>query len=155
MKKSALILCVLFFLPVTAFAEERSTEITTTIPATYTMTIPASQDVTINAERTALSDLKVLGDLAPNQFVRISVKIEAMTNKDNKQAPTLPFTLTNEKTENWTSETWNAEEAASQKVVKLVLKIDNEAWAIAKPGRYEGKIVFTSATGTNKQEMKP
>lgn len=149
MKKSSLILCGLFFLPVAAFAEERSTEITTTIPATYTMTIPASQDVTINAESTALSDLKVLGDLAPNQFVRISAKTEAMTNKDNKQAPTLPFTLTNEKAENWTSETWNAEEAASQKVAKLILKIDNEAWTKAEPGRYEGKIVFTSAIEAN------
>lgn len=147
MKRSSLILCGLFFLPVAAFAEERSTEITTTIPATYTMTIPANQDVTIDAENTALSDLKVSGDLAPNQRVRISAKTEAMTNKDNQQS-TLPFTLTNEKGDVWSSETWDAQEAADQKTAKLNLKIEKETWTKATPGRYEGKIIFSSEIET-------
>lgn len=149
MKKSAFLLCVLFFLPVTAFAEEKSTEITTTIPATYTLTIPTKQDVTVNAEKTVLPDLIVSGDLAPNQIVRVSANTEAMTNKDNAQAPKLLFALTNGSNQPWSEETWTAQEAIDQKKAKLNLTIDKEAWKTAKPGRYEGKINFTSAIETN------
>lgn len=149
MKKSYLMLCALCFLPMTAFAEEKTTEITTTIPSKYTLTIPTSQNVKVNSEKTVLSELKVSGDLAPNQLLRISAKTEAMKNKDNKQAPTLPFSLINDKDEDWTSETWNTEEAASQKSAQLNLKIDKNAWKTAKPGRYEGKIVFTSEFEAN------
>ena len=142
--KRYLFILGIFFLPITALAEEKTTEITTTIPSRYTLTIPANQEIMRNAETTALSELKVSGELAPDQQVRISATIEEMTNMDNKQAPTLPFRLTNEKGEAWTSDTWSAQETADQKAAKLNLKIEKEAWAKTKPGRYEGKIVFTS-----------
>jgi len=143
--KKYLVILGIFFLPITVLAEEKTTEITTTIPSTYTLTIPANQEIMKNAETTALSELKVSGDLAPDQQVRISATIDEMKNKDNKQAPTLPFRLTNEKGEDWTSDTWSAQDAVTQKTAKLNLKIEKEAWAKAKPGRYEGKIIFTSA----------
>lgn len=145
MKKSYLLLCALFLIPVTALAEEQTTEITTTIPSTYSLTIPASQAVTVNTEKTALPDLKVSGDLAPNQQVKVSVRIEAMKNKDNTQAPALPFILTDTAGNSWSTESWTAQEAAEEKTAKVQLKIEKAAWTQAKPGRYEGKIVFTSA----------
>lgn len=145
MKKSYLLLCALFLLPVSALAEEKNTVITTTIPSTYSLTIPANQAVTVNMEKTALPDLKVSGDLAPNQQVRVSARIEAMKNKDNPQAPALPFSLTDTAGNSWSTESWSVEEAVEQKAAKVYLNIEKAAWTQAKPGRYEGKIVFTSA----------
>lgn len=149
MRKSLFLIGILFFLPVTVFAEEKTTVITTTIPATYTLTIPAEQHIEPNAVNTALTGLKVSGELAPDQQVKVSANTEAMKNKDNEQA-TLSFALTNENGDVWRNETWSAQDASDQKNVILNLKIEKEAWNKATSGRYAGKIIFSSKIETIK-----
>lgn len=147
MRKSLFLIGILFFLPVTVFAEEKATVITTTIPATYTLTIPAEQHIEPNAVNTPLTGLKVSGELAPDQQVKVSANTEVMKNKDNEQA-TLSFALTNENGDVWRNETWSAQDASDQKNVILNLKIEKEAWNKATSGRYEGKIIFSSEIET-------
>ena len=144
-KRSLLLWLVLVFLPIPVFAESQETTLTTTIPADYTLTIPSKQDVAVNAGKTALPPIKVSGSLAPNQTVKVATVSEAMKNKDNSKAPTLPFSLTDKTERPWSSGTWNAQDAEDEKTVALFLAIDKDAWEQAKPGRYEGKIVFTTS----------
>ena len=144
-KRSMLLWLVLVFLPIPAFAESQETTLTTTIPAEYTLTIPSKQDVAVNVEKTALPPIKVSGSLAPNQTVKVAIVSEAMKNKDNSKAPSLSFSLTDAAEQPWSSGTWNAQDAEDEKAVALFLAIDKDAWEQAKPGRYEGKIVFTTS----------
>lgn len=146
MKKRSLLLWLVFvFLPIPVFAESQETTLTTTIPADYTLTIPSKQDVAVNTGKTALPPIKVSGSLAPNQTVKVAIRKEAMKNKDNSKAPELPFSLTDKTEQTWNSGTWNAQDAEDEKTVALFLAIDKDAWEQAKPGRYEGKIVFTTS----------
>ena len=144
-KRSILLWLVLVFLPIPVFAESQETTLTTTIPADYTLKIPSKQDVAVNEGKTALPPIKVSGSLAPNQTVKVATVSEAMKNKDNSKAPTLPFSLTDKTERPWSSGTWNAQDAEDEKTVALFLAIDKDAWDQAKPGRYEGKIVFTTS----------
>lgn len=148
MRKSLFLIGILLFLPVTVFAKEETTVITTTIPATYTLTIPSEQHIKPNAVNTPLTGLKVSGELAPDQQVKVSASIEAMKNKHNEQAPTLSFALTNENGDAWNNATWSAQDASDQKNVILNLKIEKEVWNKATSGRYEGKIIFSSEIET-------
>lgn len=137
----ALLLGNLVLFPIVAFAEEQSTELIVEIPTEYTLTIPAAtKDIKHNQELTELGSLKVQGNLAIDQKVKVTATKTPLTYK----VQSIPFTLKDGQNTEWTQGIWTDTEAGSGKEISLKVNITSEEWAKAKAGKYQGKIVFTS-----------
>lgn len=141
-RRIALLLSSLALFPIVALAEEQSTELTVEIPSEYTLTIPATtKDIKHNQELTELGSLKVQGNLAIDQKVKVTAtKIPLKYN-----AQSIPFSLKDEQNAEWTQGFWTEAEANSGKEIPLKINITSEDWAKAKAGKYQGKIIFTSS----------
>lgn len=125
------------------YAENETTEISTSVDSTYTLTIPKKTDIIFNAESTDLTGtLKVTGNVLPTQSVVVTAETKDLYN--SVQNTTLPYKLMNE-TEEFTTSTWNEEELrAENKEFRLSVAIEKSEWDKAEAGSYEGSIVFTA-----------
>lgn len=141
-RRIALLLSSLALFPIVALAEEQSTELTVEIPSEYTLTIPATtQNIQYKQEVTELGTLKVQGNLAAGQKVKVTAAKTLLTYKSQ----VIPFSLKNGENAEWTQDTWTEAEANSGKEIPLKVNITSEDWAKAKAGKYQGKIIFTSS----------
>lgn len=141
-RKFLLLLGGLVLWPTIASAEEKSTEIKVEIPSEYTLTIPATtKNIQYKQEVTELGTLKVQGNLAVGQKVKVIAAKTPLTYKSQ----VIPFSLKNGGNAEWTQDTWTEAEANSGKELRLKVNITSQSWAAAKPGNYQGKIIFTSS----------
>lgn len=141
-RRIALLLSSLALFPIVALAEEQSTELTVEIPSEYTLTIPATtKNIQYKQEVTELGTLKVQGNLAAGQKVKVTAAKTPLTYKSQF----IPFSLKDEQNAEWTQGFWTEVEANSGKEIPLKVNITSEDWAKAKAGKYQGKIIFTSS----------
>lgn len=138
----ALLLVGAMALPV--HAAEKTTTINTSVESKYELTIPATTDIAFNATSTNLNgELKVTGNVKPNETVTVSAVKNKLENQDNASAE-IDFAL-KQGTGDFTSATWNEQELREKtKAISLSVAIEQSAWDNAKAGNYTGGIVFTA-----------
>ena len=138
----ALLLVGAMALPV--HAAEKTTTINTSVESKYELTIPATTDIAFNATSTNLNgELKVTGNVKPNETVTVSAVNNKLENQDNASAE-IDFAL-KQGTGDFTSATWNEHEFREKtKAISLSVAIEQSAWDSAKAGNYTGGIVFTA-----------
>ena len=148
MKRKALAgmmsLVVMATVAVPVHAEEKTTAISTSVESKYELTIPATTEIAFNATSTNLNgELKVTGNVKPNETVTVSAAKNKLKNQSNADAE-IDFSL-KQGVNNFTSATWNETELrGGAKAISLSVAIEQSAWDSAKAGEYTGSIVFTA-----------
>lgn len=137
-------LAVMATVAVPVYAEEKTTAINTSVESKYELTIPTTTDIAFNVTSTNLNgELKVTGNVKPNETVTVSAVKNKLENQDNAGAE-IDFAL-KQGTGDFTSATWNEQELIEEtKAISLSVAIEQSAWDNAKAGEYTGGIVFTA-----------
>lgn len=137
-------LAIMAAVAVPVYAEDKTTELNTNVSSTYELTIPSATEIDFNAATTALNgELKVTGNVKPDETVTVSAAKNILENQDNAGAA-IEFALKKDASD-FTSETWSeAELRSGTKEISLSVAIEQSAWDSAKAGDYTGGIVFTA-----------
>lgn len=139
---TALALCFVLSLSITAFAaeEDRETIITTSIKPTYTVTVPA--DTTVNFNDTETDFQKIIVDAAqiePDKYISVTLKTDGALNNTTDRTKELPYTITDADGNPFSEGKYYKQGDSTA----LKINITKDDWAAAYAGAYKDTVTFT------------
>lgn len=129
---------------VTAFADNKTTELKVKVDSDYNLSIPANTTVAYGAEETAIGAVSVTGNIRSTEKVAVTVRTEDFVD-DTDSTNTFAFRLLSGGKE-FAGAEWSSGQVFAETPTEyaLTVNVPEATWKTVKAGDYTGRIVFTA-----------